>query len=538
MCARIDGSPLPVPAYDVEPASNEGAPPSTTSTTAASQQPGQTPDPSGAADKRLESSLEASLMRGQLDQAQRGPGVGVLYDKHSPDPADHASETKAAGYASLVGTKLGTSSDGKDLQVKKEIGSPQGYADEREAIAVARMAGTEPAAVVKIDGKWHAVETSGDPSHADGSGATRQHSEGNVAVQGLPPYSDVQKLATKIADSKDRLQAEADIGRYKSIMDKPPLGEAEAGKARALLKKGVLGETDAARLRETLPENRQGIEQKLKDLEQKYPTRLSDNEKKQLAEQIAADRQAMAPLLFGLPKSQIQFNSSPSNDNPGKMINVDVMSPSKTGDVLGREHYPQDKDFQPGLKPTFGIKLEEMDDPKGAAGVLFHEVSHLKDDELAQKWVEQYEKSGHTFVGTREGLPAFQKWMNEQVGKQLPTQPPTPPLTKADAEVVVDKAYNFGATSEARAYVHAAIAAAQSGDKAEAINQLKTYASALKQGRAASPGNNSAVEAALTRELQDLYRKHPELGDTLKAALDAARAANPGAWISKITLSK
>ena len=397
------------------------------------------------------------------------------------------------------------------------------------------MAGTEPAAVVKINGKWHAVETSGDPSYTDGSSKTRQHSEGNVVVQGLPPYSDVQKLATKIADSKDRLQAEADSGRYKSIVDKPPLGEAEAEKARALLKKGVLGETDAARLRETLPENRQGVEQKLKDLEHTYPARLSDKEKNKLTEQIAADRQAMAPLLFGLPKSQIQFNASPSNDDPGKMINIDVMSQGKTGDVLGREHYPQDKDFQPGLKPTFGIKLEEMDDPKGAAGVLFHEVSHLKDDELAQKWVDQYEKSGHTFVSTREGLPAFQKWMNEQVGK--PTQPPTPPLTKADAEVVVDKAYNLGATSEARAYVHATIAAAQSGDKAEAINQLKTYASALKEGRVASPANNSTVEAALTKELQDLYRKHPEWQDSLKAALDAAKAANPEAWISLVKLS-
>ena len=124
------------------------------------------------------------------------------------------------------------------------------------------------------------------------------------------------------------------------------------------------------------------------------------------------------------------------------MINIEPMNPSKTGDILGREHYPDDQPFQPGLKPTFGIKLEELDDPKGAAGVLFHEVSHLKDDELAQKWVEQYQKTGHIFVSTPEGLPAFQKWMNEQVGKRLPTQTSTPPLAKADAEIVLDKAYN------------------------------------------------------------------------------------------------
>ena len=224
-------------------------------------------------------------------------------------------------------------------------------------------------------------------------------------------------------------------------------------------------------------------------MQQQYPTRLSDDEKKQLTDKLAADRQKMAPLLFGLPASQIQFNTSPSNDDPGKMINIDPMNPKTTGDILGREHYPRDQEFQPGLKPTFGIKLEELDDPKGAAGVLFHEVSDLKDDELAQKWVEQYQKTGHTFVGTRDaGLPPFQKWMNEQVGKQLPTQPPGPPLTKADAEIVVDKAYNAGATSEARAYVHAAIAGVQAGDgrSGQSAQDLRLRA----QGRArGEPGH-------------------------------------------------
>jgi len=383
------------------------------------------------------------------------------------------------------------------------------------------------------------VETSADPSYADGAGATRQHNEGGVEVQGLPPYSDVQNQATKIAASRDRLQAEADIGRYKDILNKPPMSDAEAEKNRKILKSGVLGASESAKLEDALPENRNKIEQKLKELEKKYPTRLSDAEKSKLTDQLAADRQAMAPLLFGLPKSQIQFNSSTDRDDPDKMINIDPMPPSKTGDILGREHYPQNKQFEPGLKPTFGIKLEEMDDPKGAAGVLFHETSHLKDDELAQQWVKQYQDTGHTFVGTREaGMQKFQDWMKEQVGKQLPTQPPSPPLSKADAEAVVDKAYGFTATSEARAYVHAAIAGAQSGDKAEAISQLKTYAQALKDGRASSPAPKSEVQAALTKELQDLYRKHPELRDSLQAAVDAAKAANPGAWISQVKFSK
>jgi len=535
MCARIDGTPGPVPAYDVEPSSNE-APPSTSATPAVDQQSEEVPDRSSSISKRLETSLEANYLRGQLDQAQGGAGVGVLHDKRPHDPGARAIETKAAGFASVVGAKLGTSKDGKDIQIQKDIGAPEGYDDEREAIAVARMAGTEPAAVVKINDKWHAVETSADPIYASDAGTTRQHTEGNVVVQGLPPYSEVEKLGKQIATERDRLQAETDIARYKGIVDKP-LSKAEADKNRELIKSGKLGATDNAKLKETLPENRSEIEQRLKDLESKYPKRLSADEKKQLTEQLGTDRQAMAPLLFGLPKSDIQFNTSTTNDDPDKMINIDPMPPNQTGDILGREHYPKDQEFQPGAKPTFGIKLEEMDNPKEAASVLFHEVSHLKDDQLAQKWVAQYQKEGHTFVSDRNaGMPSFQDWMNKQVGKQLSTKPPGPPLTKADAETVVDKAYNFGATSEARAYVNAAISAVQSGDKAEAISQLKTYATALKDGRASSPAGNSTVEAALKKQLLDLYQKHPELRDGLKAALSAAQAANKDAWISKIRL--
>jgi hypothetical protein len=538
MCARIDGSSGPLPAYDVEPVSSE-EPASTSSAPVVDTQTEEAPDLAGAISKRLESSLEANYLRGQLDQAQGGPGPGVLYDKRAHDPGARATEVKAAGSTTVVGTKLGTSKDGKDLQIKRDIGSPEGYDDEREAIAVARMAGTEPAAVVRINDKWHAVETSADPLYAGDSDTARQHSEGNVVVQGLPPYSEVEKLGKQIATERDRLQAEVDIARFKGILDKSPLGKAEADKNRELIKSGKLGEADNSRLRETLPENRKEIEQRLKDLESKYPKRLGEDEKKQLTQQLGADRQAMAPLLFGLPKSQIQFNASTTNDDPDKMINIDPMPPSRTGDILGREHYPKDQEFQPGAKPTFGIKLEEMDNPKEAAGVLFHEVSHLKDDQLAQKWVEQYQKEGHSFVSDRKaGMPTFQEWMNKQVGKQLPTKPPSAPLTKADAEIVVDKAYNFGASSEARAYVNAAIAAAQSGDKAEAISQLKTYATALKDGRAASPAPNSAVEAALKKQILDLYQKHPELRDTLKVALTAAQGANKDAWISKVTLPK
>jgi hypothetical protein len=533
--AKIDGPAGTAPAYNIQPATDQTPAPTTVPALEVTE---ETSDTASAAGKRLENAIEADYVRDQLNRAQYHPGVGVLYDKSSHDPAAHASETKATVPVSLVGLKLGTSKDSKDVVVKKEIGSPQGYDDEREAIAVARMAGTEPAAVVKVNDKWHAVETSADPSYADGKGSTRQHSEANVVIQGLPPYSEVKKLEGEIGDKRKRLQAESDITRYTDILAKPS-DEAEIQRNRGYLKNSNLGEADKAKLRDTLPENRSQIEQKLKDLQRQYPRRLSEDDKKQMKADIDLDRRSMAPLLFGLPSSQIQFNASSSSDDPDKMINIDPMTPRTTGDVLGREHYPRDQDFQPGLKPTFGIKLEELDDPKGAAGVLFHEVSHLKDDQLAQKWVEQYQKEGHTFVSVaKAGLPEFQKWMNAQVGKSLATQPPTPPLTTADAEIVVDKAYNLSATSEARAYVHSAIAALEAGNGGEAISQLKTYAGALKDGRAAAPAQSSNVQSALTQELQNLYRRHPELRGQIQDAVNAAKTANKDAWISKIAFSK
>ena len=117
-----------------------------------------------------------------------------------------------------------------------------------------RAAGSEPAAVVKVNDKWHAVETTVDPSYADGTGTTRQHSEGNVVVQGLPPYSEVEKLGGEIAASRKRLQAEADIAKYSDIVNNPP-SDAQIKKNKQYLKNPALGESEKAKLRDTLPEN-------------------------------------------------------------------------------------------------------------------------------------------------------------------------------------------------------------------------------------------------------------------------------------------
>ena len=128
------------------------------------------------------------------------------------------------------------------------------------------------------------------------------------------------------------------IAKYTDILAKPS-GDAEIQKNRERLKSPNLGESDKANLRDTLPENRKLVEQKLKDLQKDYPTRLSQDETKQLTEKLMADRQKMAALLFGLPGSQIQFNASSSNDNLDKMINIDPMNPSQTGDISLKNNF-------------------------------------------------------------------------------------------------------------------------------------------------------------------------------------------------------
>ena len=125
MSAKIDGTAGTASAYGIEPTANESSTPPPASTTAVSEQTEPASDTSSAASRRLESALEANYMRDQLNQAQHRTSVGVLYDKPSHAPAANASETKAAGQVCCP-YSFPASVPQPDVQVKKEIGTPQG----------------------------------------------------------------------------------------------------------------------------------------------------------------------------------------------------------------------------------------------------------------------------------------------------------------------------------------------------------------------------------------------------------------------------
>jgi hypothetical protein len=175
--------------------------------------------------------------------------------------------------------------------------------------------------------------------------------------------------------------------------------------------------------------------------------------------------------------------------------------------------------------------VKELENPAGAEAVMFHEVSHLSDFELAQTWVKKFEReSGHTFVSGPAGREVFQKWMMAQAPKRI---------TPAEAELVIDQAANVNSTTEARAFSHAFLAALQAGAPAVATDQLVTYAKALKRGEYGAPASQSQVVASLVQELQTAYKKMPkDQQKQFEAALAAAKQANPNTWLSDLKLGK
>ncbi len=391
----------------------------------------------------------------------------------SDDPiAKSIAQLRLRGLANL---RLGVNSSGAEVRVKREVGSPQGYDDKLQAIAVARLGGAEPAAVVQdAGGKWHAFETT---APANGIGG---------AVYALPSSSLIEDLRKQVIELKTRLK------EFDKLMT------SNGGR----LPKALVPERDEA------------------------------------IAKITSARKQLAALLFGVPESEIQFNYSSRNKTPGK-INLTAKLPSAgmEGPVFG-----QGKDFE-DESTAFEIGLDQLENPAIASGVLFHEVTHSKDGELARKWVKQYEQeTKRMFVerppDAQNWKDPFEDWINAQAAKQPPR------LSRADAELVVDMAHRDGRTTEARAFVHAALAALQAGAPEVAKHELVTYAGNTrtenhKSGVYANPKDNSLVKDALKAELQQAYRKMPKpMQQQLVAAIEAAKKANPEAWISQVKFSK
>jgi hypothetical protein len=346
------------------------------------------------------------------------------------------------------GLKLGRNRAGREVEIKRELGTLGGYDDRLQAIAAARLAGVDPAAVGRdAAGRWHAFELTDDfygATYAPGGGAAL------AEVYGLPSSAGIAAQRTTVENLK---------------------------------------------------------------------AHSSD-----VAAQLNAANRELYALILGVDGGEVLVNRT-SFDRKGGKVNVTTelaKDPNAKLGGHGRESR-QDESFEPGAKSAFELNPSTFTTPARAQAVLFHEVSHLKDYELTQRWVSTYEKAGATFVGG-PGVQYFERWLK---GK----------TSAAEAQVVADIASGAQATTEARAYVRTAIAAFDVGAGVEAAAQLVSYAKGMASGKIAIPAqaDRNPVVLELKAELA-AYRQR--LGRADKQGFDAAIAAavkeNPKSWLAGI----
>jgi hypothetical protein len=244
---------------------------------------------------------------------------------------------------------------------------------------------------------------------------------------------------------------------------------------------------------------------------------------------LSRTNRILTSLVLGIPESEIQMNAFSSGRTSGKVnITADHHAPPGShGVVLGQGEV----DFRPGLQTAFDINASELDKP-GVSGILFHEVSHLKDYELAQQWVKNYEaETKRPFVGGASGASSLRAWLNAQVAKNR--------LTRGDAELVADEALDVPATTEARANVRTFLAVLQAGRPDQATTALVNYAWALAGTKYAAPPTGSHVLAELVAELKAAYRHMSKsMQGQFDAAVRAAMKECPDAWLSALKFSR
>lgn len=360
--------------------------------------------------------------------------------------AGGAGGAKAKAKHPLEGlTLLNTNAAGERVTAKKVLGASDGYNTRYEAIAAARMTGSDTAFVVEKDGRWFAVEA----DKPIGKGNATSSENGLQHVEGLPPYDE-----QRIASLRSELQTAIDAGD---------------------------------------------------------------------AKQINAKRLELASELFGVPESEIALIRSSGDRKEGKINVIDL--PAGTSGQHGPEQ-DQGEEFTPGKKTAIEIDHEALmgtgNDP---LGVLFHESSHQRDYELAQKWVSVWEKeSGKKFVPSENGDPRFTAWLDKRVADTKKK----PVLSRADMMVVTDATRRgVNGNTEARAYLGSFIGALQAGNPKAAKDQLLTWVKG-QPGRIPSP--SLQLENAMFRELEKAYRAMPkDQRDAFDAALKEAQSVKGSA---------
>jgi hypothetical protein len=345
------------------------------------------------------------------------------------------------------GLKLGRNRAGREVEIKRELGTLGGYDDRLQAVAAARLAGVDPAGVGRdTTGRWHAFELSGD---FHGATYTPPPGAALTELSGLPSAAGIASQQATVANLK-----------------------AHTG---------------------------------------------------EVAAQLNAATKDLYALILGVDGGEVLVNRSSFDRKAGK-INVTTAlakdAPGKLG-AHGRESR-QDESFEPGAKSAFELSPNAFTTPGRAQAVMFHEVSHLKDYELTQRWVTEYEKK-HTFVGG-PGVTYFQNWLKG-------------PASPAEAQLAADIASGSQATTEARAYVRTFIAALDVGAAVEATVQLVAYAKGMASGKIAIPAqaDKNPVVVELKGELSAFRRR---LGATDRKAFDVAVAAavkeNPKSWLAGV----
>jgi hypothetical protein len=343
------------------------------------------------------------------------------------------------------GLKLGRNRAGNEVEIKRELGTLGGYEDRLQAVAAARLANADPAAVGRdTTGRWHAFELTGD---FHGATYTPAAGAALTEVAGLPSAAGIAAQQATVANLK-----------------------AHSG---------------------------------------------------DVAAQLNAATKDLYALILGVEGGEVLLNRSSFDRKAGK-INVTTAltkdAPGKLG-AHGRESR-QDESFEPGAKSAFELNPNAFATPARAQAVLFHEVSHLKDYELTQRWVTEYEKQ-HTFVGG-PGVTYFQAWLKGRVNP-------------AEAQLASDIASGSQATTEARAYVRTFIAALDVGAGVEATTQLVTYAKGMADGKIAIPAQpaKNAVLVELRAELAAYRRRlRPPDRQAFDVAMAAAAKENPKAWFA------
>jgi len=372
--------------------------------------------------------------------------------------------------------RLGRTSDSEEVVAKREVGSMQGYDERLQAIAVARLNKAEPAAVVQgYDGKWHALETTVNFY----GGLFAASNTPTQAVYGLPSSVAIPSYRQQVRSLQERLKE---------------LGAMDSGGDRKAI----------------------------------------EREREHVSQELTRARQMLASLVLGVPESEIQFNINSTQRTFGKINVVAEDVPKSSGRHGAVSGQGGDDAFTQTKKTAFEIDFPDLlDDPAEAQSTMFHEIQHQKDYEFAQEWVKKYEKeSGHIFVSGTLGVKPFNVWLNKQVIKKR--------LSTADVELIIDRSLDMNSTTEARANVRTFLVSLQAGDPKQAEKEIVSYSKALKPGGAyGNPANGSSVVAALVSEAHTIFQQMPkEMQRQFKAAVAAAKTANPAAWISKLDFSK